>query len=103
MKSFFSDKFWVILLVIAAFIALVALASGVREVEFGQPFVTRLERSNAFDFSETESGLGGRWFRYLIPALLLIMYLLMLGPVRPQKRKRIRRQADDLRRIDSRT
>lgn len=103
MKSFFGDKVWIILLVFGAFVAIVILASGLGEMEFGQPFVTRLERNNTFDYSDFEPGSGSRWFRYLIPAMLLVMYLLMLGPVRPQKRKRIRRQADDLRRIDSRT
>ena len=89
MKSFFDDKFWVILLVIGAFIALVVLASGLGEMEFGQPFITRLDRTNTFDFSDLEPGLGSRWFRYLIPAMLLVMYLLMLGPVRPQRETNI--------------
>ncbi len=85
MKSFFGDKFWVILLVVGAFVALVILASGLGEMEFGQPFITRLERNNTFDFSDFEPGSGSRWFRYLIPVMLLVIYLLMLGPVRPQK------------------
>ena len=89
MKSFFGDKFWVILLVIGAFVAIVILASGLGEMEFGQPFVTRLDRNNSFDFSDVEPGSGNRWFRYLIPALLLVMYLLMLGPVRPQRETNI--------------
>lgn len=89
MKSFFGDKFWVILLVIGALIALVILASGLGEMEFGQPFAVRLSRNNTFDFSELEPGSGYRWFRYLIPGLLLVMYLLMLGPVRPQKETNI--------------
>ena len=85
MKSFFGDKVWIILLVFGAFVAIVILASGLGEMEFGQPFVTRLERNNTFDYSDFEPGSGSRWFRYLIPAMLLVMYLLMLGPVRPQR------------------
>lgn len=85
MKSFFGDKVWIILLVFGAFVAIIILASGLGEMEFGQPFVTRLERNNTFDYSDFEPGSGSRWFRYLIPAMLLVMYLLMLGPVRPQR------------------
>lgn len=89
MKSFFGDKVWVILLVIGAFVALVILASGLGEMEFGLPFVTRLERSNTFDFSDFEPGSGSRWFRYLVPAMLLVMYLLMLGPMGPKSESSI--------------
>lgn len=84
MKSFFGDKVWVILLVVVALLALVILAAGLGEMEFGQPFNIKMDRSSAFDFSSLEAGKGVRWFQYLIPGLLVILYLLMLSPARPR-------------------
>ncbi len=84
MKSFFGDKTWVILLVIGALLALVILAAGLGEMEFGQPFDFRLDRSNTLDISSIKAGEGVRWFQYLIPGLLIILYLLMLSPARPR-------------------
>lgn len=86
MKSFFSDKLWIILLAVGAFIALVILASGLGNMEFAQPFSVRLDRSTApLDFSDIKPGKGTLWFRYLVPGLFLLIFLLMLGPVRPQR------------------
>lgn len=89
MKSFFNNKIWVILLVIGAFIGLVALAAGLEELEFQQPFSLGLDgNSRPFFLSDLEPGTGSLWFRYLIPGLLLLMYLLMLGP-RPQGKSNV--------------
>lgn len=86
MKSIFGDKMWIILLAIGAFIALVILASGLGNMEFAQPFSVRLNRNAApLDFSEMKPGTGVLWFRYLVPGLFLLIFLLMLGPVRPQR------------------
>ena len=86
MKSFFGDKTWVILLAIGAFIGLVVLASGLGEMEFQPMFSTGMTRNaNPFDFSSLETGVGEQWVRYLVPGLLLVMYLLMLGRPQPQK------------------
>lgn len=85
MKSFFENKTWVILLVMVALMGLIVLASGLGEMEFPSMFATGMQRdSNPFDFSSIDSGTGSQWFRYLIPGLLLLMYLLFLG--RPQPR-----------------
>lgn len=85
MKSFFGDKTWVILLAIGAFIGLVVLASGLGEMEFQPMFSAGMQRdSQPLDFSSLESGAGSGWFRYLIPGLILLMYLLFLGRPQPQ-------------------
>jgi hypothetical protein len=86
MKSFFENKIWVIFLAVGAFVGLIVLASGLGEMEFQPMFSTGLQReTNPFDFSRFETGSGGELFRYLIPGLLLLMYLLMLGRPQPQK------------------
>lgn len=85
MKSFFEHKTWILLLAVGAFIGLVVLAAGLGNMEFQPMFSTGMQRdANPLDFSETGSGVGSGWFRYLIPGLLLVMYLLLLG--RPQPR-----------------
>jgi hypothetical protein len=86
MKSFFENKIWVILLAVGAFIGLIVLASGLGEMEFQPMFAMGMQRdANPFDFSSTDSGTGSQWFRYLVPGMLLLMYLLLLG--RPEPRK----------------
>lgn len=85
MKSFFENKTWVALLALAAFAGLVILASGLGDVQFGQPFAPNLRRNSNFDFSDVEPGSGVLWMRYLVPGLLLLMFLLALGPARPQQ------------------
>jgi hypothetical protein len=85
MKSFFENKIWVILLAVGAFIGLVVLASGLGEMEFQPMFAMGMQRdSSPFDFSSMDSGTGSQWVRYLVPGLLLLMYLLLLG--RPEPR-----------------
>jgi uncharacterized membrane protein YeaQ/YmgE (transglycosylase-associated protein family) len=85
MKSFFENKIWVILLAVGAFVGLIILASGLGEMEFQPMFAMGMPRdSSPFDFSSIDSGIGSQWFRYLIPGLLLVMYLLMLGRPQPQ-------------------
>ncbi len=86
MKSFFENKIWVILLAVGAFIGLVVLASGLGEMEFQPMFAMGMQRgANPYDFSSIDSGMGSQWVRYLVPGLLLLMYLLLLG--RPEPRK----------------
>lgn len=86
MKSFFENKIWVILLAVGAFMGLIVLASGLGEMEFPSMFAISMRPdSNPFDFSSIDSGVGSQWVRYLVPGLLLLMYLLLLG--RPEPRK----------------
>ncbi len=84
MRSFFESKTWVILLAAGAFVGLVLLTAGLAEMEFPPFFAAASTRSgNPFDYSSLEGGMEGLG-KYLVPSLLLLMYLLSLGRPRPQ-------------------
>lgn len=85
MKSLFGGKIWVILLAVFALVGLFALASGLSGMEFDPPFAPGIERDTE-PFSLTNSdGSATLWMRYLIAGLLILMFLLALGPVRPKR------------------
>lgn len=85
MRSLFGGKIWVILLAVFALLGLFALASGLSGMEFDPPFVPEIER-DIEPFSLTNSdGSATLWMRYLVAGMLIVMLLLALGPVRPQR------------------
>ncbi len=88
MKSFFGGKIWVILLAFFALAGLVVLASGLSSVEFDQPNLVRFD--NLFrlsDITNPEDVPQFSWFRYFVIGMFVLLFLVMLGPVRPQTSK----------------
>lgn len=85
MKSLFSGRVWVILLVFAALIGLVILASGLNGMKFDPPNMVRID--NLFRLSNSsipEDTNKNQWLRYLIVGMFIMLFLVMLGPIRPQ-------------------
>ncbi len=88
MKSLFTGKVWIILLTFAALIGLVVLASGLNGMKFDAPNMVKLD--NFFRFSNSsipEDENQNQWFRYLIIGMFILLFLVMLGPIRPQTSK----------------
>lgn len=88
MKSLLNGKVWIILLVFAALIGLIVLASGLSGMEFDQPNMARFD--NLFKLSDTthpEDVPQFSWFRYFVIGMFVLLFLVMLGPVRPQTSK----------------
>jgi len=85
MKSFFREKTWVILLAIVALIGLVILASGLSGMKFDNPEKVGIE--NFLRLSDPTNSADippASWMRYLILGMFVALFLLMLGPIRPQ-------------------
>jgi hypothetical protein len=85
MKSLFNGKTWTVLLAFAALLGLVVLASGLGGMKFDQPRMVLLE--NFFRLSDTidpNDAPAFSWARYLLIGMLIALFLLMLGPIRPQ-------------------
>ncbi|MBK8782025.1 MAG: DUF4129 domain-containing protein [Anaerolineales bacterium] len=88
MKSLFSGRIWIILLVLAALVGLVVLASGLNGMKFDAPNMVKLD--NFFrlrDSSLPEDTDHNPWLRYLVIGMFIVLFLVMLGPVRPQTSK----------------
>lgn len=88
MKSLFNGKAWIILLAFAALIGLIVLASGLNGMKFDAPNMVRLD--NFFRLSNSsipEDANQNHWLRYLIVGMFIMLFLVMLGPIRPQTSK----------------
>jgi hypothetical protein len=88
MKSLFSGKIWIILLAFAALVGLVVLASGLNGMKFDAPNMVRLD--NFFRLSNSSIPTDrdqNQWFRYFVIGMFFVLFLVMLGPVRPQSSK----------------
>ncbi len=88
MKSLFSGRIWIILLVFAALVGLIVLASGLNGMKFDAPNMVKLD--NFFrlrDSSLPEDTDHNPWLRYLVIGMFIVLFLVMLGPVRPQTSK----------------
>lgn len=88
MKSLFTGKVWIILLVFAALAGLIVLASGLNGMEFDAPNMVKLD--NFFRFSNSsipEDRDQNQWFRYFVIGMFILLFLAMLGPIRPQSSK----------------
>lgn len=88
MKSISNGKVWIILLAFAALIGLVVLAAGLSGMEFDQPNMARFD--NLFRLSDTanpENTPQFSWFRYFVIGMFMLLFLVMLGPIRPQTSK----------------
>lgn len=85
MNSFIRGKTWVILLALVALIGLVLLASGLSSIKFDPPDKVGIENllnlSNRADSNEIPTA---SWVRYFVLGMFVILFLLMMGPVRPQ-------------------
>src|SRR3990172_5299402 len=90
MKSLFNGKVWIVLLALAALIGLVILASGLSGMKFDQPRMVGFE--NFFRLSDTVNSNDtpqSSWVRYLLIGMFIALFLLMLGPIRPQTTKNL--------------
>ena len=88
MKSLFTGKVWIILLVFAALAGLIVLASGLNGMEFDAPNMVKLD--NFFRLSNSsipEDRDQNQWFRYFVIGMFVLLFLAMLGPIRPQSSK----------------
>ncbi len=88
MKSLFSGRVWIILLVFAALVGLIVLASGLNSMKFDAPNMVKLD--NFFrlrDSSLPEDTNHNPWLRYLVIGMFIVLFLVMLGPIRPQTSK----------------
>ena len=88
MKSLFTGKVWIILLVFAALAGLIVLASGLNGMEFDAPNMVKLD--NFFRLSNSsipEDRDQNQWFRYFVIGMFILLFLAMLGPIRPQSSK----------------
>ena len=88
MKSLFSGRVWIILLVFAALVGLIVLASGLNGMKFDAPNMVQLD--NFFRLSNTSLPTDrdqNQWFRYFVIGMFVLLFLAMLGPVRPQSSK----------------
>lgn len=88
MKSLFTGRVWIILLVFAALVGLIVLASGLNGMKFDAPNMVQLD--NFFRLSNTSLPADrdqNQWFRYFVIGMFVLLFLAMLGPVRPQSSK----------------
>ena len=88
MKSLFNGKAWIILLAFVALIGLVILASGLNGMKFDAPNMVKLD--NFFrlrDPSLPEDTDHNPWLRYLVIGMFIVLFFVMLGPIRPQTSK----------------
>jgi hypothetical protein len=88
MKKVFQARIWIILLALVALIVLVILSSGLNRMTFDSPRLVGFE--DIFNFSKivNEKDVpASSWLRNLIMGMLLVLFLLFLGPIRPQTSK----------------
>lgn len=90
MKSLFNGKTWAILLAFAALIGLVVLASGLSGMKFDQPHTVGFENFfNLSNITNSNNAPRSSWVRYLLIGMFMALFLLMLGPIRPQTGKNL--------------
>lgn len=88
MKLISNGKVWIILLAFVALVVLVVLAAGLSGMEFDQPNMVRFD--NLFRLSDSANPGNTpqfSWFRYFVIGMFILLFLAMLGPVRPQTSK----------------
>ncbi len=84
MKSLSGRKIWIILLALVALTGLIFLASGLEELKFDPPQLVKLENLlNLSDITNGEEIPESSWIRYLFPAMIILIFILFLGPIRP--------------------
>ena len=84
MKAFFGGKTPIVIFSMAAIFILILLASGLGQVEFGAPTWVRVGNVYALNTVGNGDATAPKWFSYVFIALILFMFLLFLGPIRPQ-------------------
>ncbi|MBL8102408.1 MAG: DUF4129 domain-containing protein [Anaerolineales bacterium] len=88
MRSLFNGKIWIILLAFLALTGLIILASGLNGMKFDEPNMVKLD--NFFRLSNSsipEDRNQVSWFRYFVIGMFFVLFLAMLGPIRPQTGK----------------
>lgn len=85
MKALFGGKISILLFSLAAIIILIVLASGLGQVEFSAPMGVKTDNVYALTTPNgDEPDAPTKWFSYIFIAAIVIMFLLFLGPIRPQ-------------------
>jgi hypothetical protein len=92
MKAFFRGKNWIVFGALIALFILVILAAGLSEVKFDQPFFAQLENIYSSDSAIKENIPAASWFRYLLIGMIVVLFLLFLGPIRPQTSRDLLKQ-----------
>ncbi|MBI5965142.1 MAG: DUF4129 domain-containing protein [Chloroflexi bacterium] len=88
MKSVSGGKIWIIFLALVALTGLIVLASGMKELKFEPPHLVKLE--NLLNLSDAANGSEipeSSWIRYVFPGMIILIFLLFLGPIRPMTAK----------------
>lgn len=76
------------MLALVALTGLTVLASGMSELKFDPPRLVKVEDLfNLRGFTNGREIPESSWIRYLFPAMLILIFLLFLGPVRPMTTK----------------
>lgn len=85
MKAFFGGKTSIILFSLAAIALLIVLASGLEQVKFSAPMMVKIDNVYALNTPNgDEPDASTKWFSYIFLAAIIVMFLLFLGPIRPQ-------------------
>ena len=84
MKAILRGKNWVIVWGLVALFILILLASGLGEVAFDQPFLANLENVYTPKPINSSEVRAVSWFRYLVIGLVVLLFILFLGPIRPR-------------------
>ena len=89
MRTLFSGKIWIVLLALVSLTGLIVLASGLGGMKFDQPSLGVLE--NLFGPANIPSRdmPSASWFRSVLIGMFVLLFLLMLGPIRPQTSKNL--------------
>jgi len=88
MKEIFGKRVWIILLALFALAGLIILASGMKGLKFDPPHVVKLEDLlNLSDVPDGKEIPESSWIRYVFPGMILLIFLLFLGPIRPMTTK----------------
>jgi hypothetical protein len=84
MRSLFSGKNWIILLALVSLTGLILLASGLSGMKFGQPTLGGFENIFGAGGIASKNTPTASWLRYMIMGMFIVLFLVMLGPIRPQ-------------------
>lgn len=84
MKTIFSGKTSILLISFVAIIILVVLASGLGQVKFASPLWMKVDNVYALNVAGGTDSEAPKWFSYIFIAAIVVMFLLFLGPIRPQ-------------------
>ena len=88
MKPLFTGKTWVILLTFIGLAGLAVLAAGLSGMEFDQPGVMGFDTLfNLSDPTLKKEVPASAWLRYALIIMIAVIFLLFLGPIRPQSIK----------------